>query len=183
MLREQTEFCGVGLNIEGALALDGDLVRLFQRGNCRPTAGLGPVDATADICWSELCRHLEQPEHHPPPELQNLRTYRLGEHEGVRLTFSDAEHLGEGRILYSASAEDPESGEIKGSVLGIIEADGSATWTDLLDEQGQPFRGKVEGLTLNPEDPSLIHFVIDDDDEDQPSRLFEARLSGHFQLG
>jgi hypothetical protein len=84
--------------------------------------------------------------------LENLRTYDLGTSDGVRLTFSDAEHLGGGRVLFSASAEDPASGEIRGSVLGIIEADGSARWTHLCDTDGGPFSGKIEGLTLDAKD-------------------------------
>jgi hypothetical protein len=110
--------------------------------------------------------------------LLNVRTYDLGKHEGVRLTFSDAEHLGGGRVLYSASAEDPESGKITGSVLGIIEPNGQARWAELSDEDGQNFTGKVEGLTLDLMDPEKIHFVVDDDDEDSPSLLYEARLEG-----
>jgi hypothetical protein len=101
----------------------------------------------------------------------------------VRLTFSDAEHLGGGRVLYSASAEHPETGAITGSVLGIIEANGQARWAELSDEQGQNFTGKVEGLTLDLEDPDTIHFVIDDDDEDNPSLMFEARLEGGVLTG
>jgi hypothetical protein len=93
------------------------------------------------------------------------------------LTFSDAEHLAEGRVLFSASAEDPGSGEIRGSVLGIIEADGTALWTKLADQDGKPFSGKIEGLTLDFDDRQKIYFVIDDDDEDTPSRLFHAVVS------
>jgi hypothetical protein len=177
-LRERSDFSGAGLNIEGALALDEDTIRLFQRGNSGSCDGLEAVDATADLSWRDLCAHLADPSHVPAPALSRLRSYDLGEHGGVRLTFSDAEHLGNGRVLYSASAEDPETDEITGSVLGIIEADGQARWAELLDEQGQPFAGKVEGLTLDVVHPDLIHFVIDDDDEDSPSLLFEARCEG-----
>lgn len=175
-LREQAEFSGAGLNIEGALALDGDRIRLFQRGNAEPCEGLQPVDATADFSWTELCKHLSDPSGKPPP-LQDVRTYELGQYDGVRLTFSDAELLDEGRVLYSASAEDPASGQIRGSVLGIIERDGSAKWARLVDEKGLPFAGKIEGLTLDLKDPAKVHFVIDDDDEDSPSFIFEAQLS------
>jgi hypothetical protein len=182
-LRDLPEFSGAGLNIEGALALDGDVIRLFQRGNSQACDGMEPVDATVDLAWSELCAHLADPDNVPPPTLSNLRSYDLGTHEDVRLTFSDAEHLGGGRVLYSASAEHPETGAITGSVLGIIEADGQARWAELSDEQGQNFTGKVEGLTLDLEDPDTIHFVIDDDDEDNPSLMFEARLEGGALTG
>jgi hypothetical protein len=123
------------------------------------------VDATAEISWAALCAHLAAPAKVPPPPLRNVRAYDLGELDGVRLTFSDAEHLGGGRILYSASAENPETGEIAGSVLGVIEGDGSARWTELTGKDGAPFRGKIEGLTRDTKDSRKIHFVIDDDAE------------------
>jgi hypothetical protein len=178
-LRENTAFSGAGLNIEGALTLDDDLIRLFQRGNAEPCGSLHPVDATADISWSALREHLTNPQA-PPPALHNVRTYDLGQLDGVRLTFSDAEHLGGERVLFSASAEDPESGEIVGSVLGLIDAAGQASWTELIDQDGDAFRGKIEGLTLDWRDPRKIHFVVDDDDEHAPSEIFEALLSDRF---
>jgi hypothetical protein len=112
-----------------------------------------------------------------------VRTYDLGTLGGVRLTFSDAEHLGDGRVLFSASAEDRETGAIRGSVLGIIDEDGQARWTHLFDEEGQPFRGKIEGLTLDPNDRAKVYFVIDDDDEDTPSRIFHAVVGDNMLHG
>nr|WP_314443002.1 hypothetical protein [uncultured Sphingomonas sp.] len=176
-LRENRAFSGAGLNIEGALALDGDRVRLFQRGNAEPCDGLQAIDATADLSWKDLCAHLSDPDRCPPPTIANVRTYDLGTLDGVRLTFSDAEHLQAGRVLFSASAEDPDSDRICGSVLGIIEADGSARWTHLTDEDDKPFSGKIEGLTLDAHDKAKVYFVIDDDDEDEPSCIFQAVVS------
>jgi hypothetical protein len=176
-MRKNKAFSGAGLNIEGALALDHDRIRLFQRGNAEPCGGFEPTDATADFSWAALCEHLTTPERRSPPPFSNLRTYDLGTLDGVRLTFSDAEHLANERVLFSASAEDPESGIIKGSVLGIIEAAGDARWTHLSDEEGEPFKGKIEGLTVDAKDRRKVFFVIDDDDEDTPSRIFHAVVS------
>lgn len=179
-MRANAAFSGAGLNIEGALTFDDDRILLFQRGNASPRGGLQPVDATASISWTGLCAHLADPEKVPPPPLEDIRAYDLGRLDGVRLTFSDAEHLGGGRVLYSASAEDMETDSIAGSVLGVIEPDGEARWTKLLDEEGGPFRGKIEGLTRDLADPRKIHFVIDDDDEMVPSLIYEAMLSEAF---
>ena len=182
-MRKEKAFSGAGLNIEGALALDHDRIRLFQRGNAEPCDGLEPIDATADFSWTALCEHLTAPQTQSPPRIDNVRSYDLGTLGGVRLTFSDAEHLAEGRVLFSASAEDPDSGKVKGSVLGIIEANGDARWTHLFDEDGEPFNGKIEGLTLDSRDPRKVYFVIDDDDEDTPSRIFHAVVSEHMLSG
>lgn len=179
-MRANAAFCGAGLNIEGALTLDDDRIVLFQRGNAQPRDGLLPVDATAEVSWAALGRHLADPQKVPPPLLRNIRTYDLGRLEDVRLTFSDAEHLGEGRVLYSASAEDADSDRIAGSVLGVIEADGAARWAELIDLDGSPFEGKIEGLTRDIRDGRKIHFVIDDDDEAVPSKIYEALLSETF---
>jgi hypothetical protein len=140
------------------------------------------VDATADISWSALSEHLTKLGA-PPPSLHNVRTYDLGQLGGVRLTFSDAEHLGGGRVLFSASAEHPKTGEIVGSVLGLIDPAGEARWTELIDQDGNTFRGKIEGLTMDWRDPHKVHFVVDDDDEDAPSNIFEAVLSEGFFEG
>lgn len=176
-MRELEAFSGAGLNIEGALSLDNDTIRLFQRGNAAPCRGLKPVDATADISWQVLCRHLANPEHEPAPELSNICRYDLGRLGDVRLTFSDAEHLVDGRVLYSASAENPESGEIQGSILGIIEKSGEARWAHLFDEDGEAFAHKIEGLTIDPTDRTKVYFVIDDDDEETPSCICHAVVS------
>jgi len=179
-LRANTVFSGAGLNIEGALSLDEDRIMLFQRGNALPANGRQSIDATAEVSWAALCRHLSDADMVPPPALQNIRSYDLGKLDEVRLTFSDAEYLGEGRILYSASAEDAESDRIAGSVLGIIEADGEAHWVELIDQDGSPFEGKIEGLTRDIRARNRIHFVIDDDDEAAPSTIYEAVLSETF---
>jgi hypothetical protein len=58
--------------------------------------------------------------------------------------------------------------------------DGSAHWTELADQDGGRFRGKIEGLSRDVRDAQRVHFVIDDDDETVPSEIFEAVLSGGF---
>ncbi|WP_162913076.1 DUF6929 family protein [Rhodospirillaceae bacterium SYSU D60014] len=179
-LRANKTFSGAGLNIEGAVAIDADRIMLFQRGNAPVGDGLDAVDATADVSWRALAAHLADPDNVPPPTLDDVTHYDLGTLDSVRLTFSDADRVGDGRILYSASAEDPETGRIAGSVLGIIEPDGSARWTELTDQDGGPFHGKIEGLSRDLRDPRKVHFVIDDDDESVPSEIFEAALSDGF---
>lgn len=176
-LRATKAFSGAGLNIEGAVLLDDGHIRFFQRGNAPSQGGLEPVDATGDVRWDLLARHLADPDRVPPPGVHNIRQYSLGVLDGVGLTFSDAERLPGGCILYSASAEDPATDAIKGSALGVIEPDGSACWGLVENEDGSYFEGKIEGLSLHPSDGRTARFVIDDDDEAVPSKLYEARLS------
>jgi hypothetical protein len=180
-LRANSGFSGGRLNIEGAIALDNDRILLLQRGNA--PAGEGePVDATGVVSWAALRAHLEDPSAVEPPALEDVTRYDLGAVHGVRLTFSDAEYLGAGRILYSASAEDPDSGDVAGSVLGLIEPGRDPRWATIICEDGTPFTSKIEGLSLVPGEPSKVRFVIDDDDESAPSHIFEAELNGGFDL-
>jgi hypothetical protein len=181
-MRACHEFSGAGLNIEGAVFADDDTLRLFQRGNFRPRDGLEPVDATADLSWAALQAHLQDPEGNAPPALANIVRYELGELRGTRLTFSDAERVGQA-VLFSASAEAAgPQGEVAGSVLGVIDG-GGARWTELADEDGAPFEGKIEGLCLDPRDPYRVWFVVDDDTPDEPSSIFEAALTGSWYPG
>ena len=45
------------------------------------------------------------------------------------------------------------------------------------------FECKIEGLTLDANDRQKVYFVIDDDDEDTPSRIFHAVVSGDMLDG
>ncbi len=177
-LRNAHDFSGSELNVEGAVYLDTGQIRLFQRGNGAPSDGLKPVDATGDVSWPELWAHLQQP-NNPAPKPQNVVQYHLGNLSDHPLNFSDAELVSQ-VILYSASAEGSAAagtdGEITGSVLGVIDADG-ARYTQLIDEDGQPFDGKIEGISVGNDDLQLVYFVIDDDN-DEPSALFEVELTG-----
>ena len=53
-------------------------------------------------------------------ELEGVRSYDLGEIEGVELTFSDATPIAEQLIVFTASAE-AEDGTICGSVVGTLD--------------------------------------------------------------
>lgn len=173
-LREQKDFCGAGLNIEGAVFPDEDTLRIFQRGNFSSDE-LPSIDATADLDWSDVQAYL-QDEQSQPPHITNIVQYDLGETNGARLNFSDAEKVGD-RILFSASAEAGTTGENAGSALGIIDGE-DVRWSQITDENGDVFTGKIEGLSVDPANPHHVWFVIDADDPDNPSEMFEAELSG-----
>jgi hypothetical protein len=67
-------------------------------------------------------------------------------------------------------------------VLGVIEPSGEARWAEIVTEDGGAFESKIEGLSLAPGQSGKVRFVIDDDDETAPSEIFEAELSGTFNL-
>lgn len=177
-LRDTADFAGSELNVEGAVYLGDDRLRFFQRGNGAAHDGLQPIDATCELRWSELWAYLQAPDT-PPPTPEAIVQYDLGELDGCRLGFSDAELVGD-VILYSASAETTSEantdGAIQGSVLGVIDADG-ARYAWLTDADGQPLAEKIEGLTIGVGDRYQAYFVVDDD-KDEPSALFEVELSG-----
>jgi hypothetical protein len=177
-LRATHDFAGSELNVEGVVYLGNERIRLFQRGNGTPQDGVQPVDATCDLIWPALWRHLQAP-HTPPPQPQDVVQYRLGDLRGHRLNFSDAEAVSN-VILYSASAEASSQagrdGVIAGSVLGVIDASG-ARYARLTSEDEDEFEEKIEGLSIGLGDPYHAYFVVDDD-KDEPSALFEVELSG-----
>ena len=181
-IRAEQEFAGSELNMEGAAFLGGDVLRLFQRGNGATRDGSLPINATCDISWSQLWSHL-QGEARPVAPF-NCKRYDLGSLDDVRLTFTDGS-VRDHSVFFTATAEaSPDTiadGPIMGSVLGRIEADGSARWTMILDEKGERLVAKVEGLTLDPLDPSRGWISLDADDPEAPSELCEIRLSGDWE--
>lgn len=176
-LRTEKDFCGSGLNVEGVVFDDKETLRFFQRGNSEPDGELQPVDALGDMSWPDLRDHLNDPEHVEPPKLSKIIQYDLGSIDDIRLTFSDGEFV-DGHILYSASAEaSSDTDYIAGSAMGILNDD-VARWAEVIDMDGSAFEGKIEGLITDDNDPHIVFFVIDDDVADEPSNIYQARLTG-----
>lgn len=176
-VRSAVKSSGAKLNLEGAIFKDENTLMLFQRGNIDIEDGQEPKDVTIEVRFSDFERYFEDPENVPVPEMKNVKLYELGTLNGTQLTFSDAENVN-GTILFSASAEAP-SGETAGSVIGVLREDG-ARYTELSDQDGTTFEGKIEGISVDPEDPNHIWFVVDEDDGDTPSEIFEVQLSGSW---
>ncbi len=178
-LRAATDFAGSELNIEGATIV-GDALRLFQRGNGAPRGLLQPVDATCDLSLAELIAYLADPDREPPAPTGIIQ-YELGSVGGCRLTFTDATRA-PGGLLYAASAEaSPDAvsdGPVAGSALGMLTEHAPPRWTLLRDVEGNLFGGKVEGATLDGDDPRKLYVVVDSDDPLLPGELCVVRLSG-----
>ncbi|MDB4951357.1 MAG: hypothetical protein JWM27_4006 [Gemmatimonadetes bacterium] len=179
-LRAETAFAGSELNVEGA-TLVGSTVRLFNRGNGAPAAGLRPVDATCDVEWAGLREHLIDPERHPVPRIHAVTGYDLGTVDGCRLTFTDAA-AARGAVLFAATAEDsPDAvrdGPVAGSALGVIGADGGVRLAIIESADGSRYGGKVEGICPDAAHPGRLLAVIDRDEPGTPSELLEIELAG-----
>jgi hypothetical protein len=153
------------INIEGAAVLGGRLW-LFHRGN----EGDAP-NTVAEFELGDLSRTLRQDLVVDPDELAAMHAYQLGELEGIPLCFSDATTLSEELVCFCASAEG-DDGEIHGSVVGTIRADGSVRRLRTIDP-----RWKVEGVHATI-DSGVIDFlfVCDQDDPETPSPLLSATM-------
>jgi hypothetical protein len=153
------------LNVEGAAVLDDELL-LFHRGNDADS-----VNAIARISLAHALESMAGDLRIDVEEIVSLRSYELGELDGVRLCFSDATPIGDGHVVFTASAED-DDGEIHGSVLGILSEDGDVRRLRRIDRQW-----KVEGVHATTDTGVLdLLFVCDQDEPDTPSPLLGASM-------
>jgi hypothetical protein len=157
---------GTAINIEGA-AVFGDCLWLFNRGN----EGEAP-NAIGEIELGDLSGTLAGDLALDAADLRALRSYELGELEGVPVCFSDATTLLEDLVAFTASAEAEDGGGIRGSVVGTIDAGGRVHRLRAIDP-----RWKVEGVHAAV-DAGVIDFlfVCDQDDPGTPSPLLSATM-------
>jgi hypothetical protein len=179
-LRSVPAFCGSDLNLEGAMQV-GNRLRLFSRGNGAPADGVLPVNATCEVDLGRLLAHLRDPGGTDPPWPTGITRYALGALDGVPLGFTDA-MAWHGSVLYSAAAEaSPDvtrDGPVSGSVIGVIDTDGSTRWAPITDGSGELLRVKAEGLVADPGSAMHILVVLDADDPASPSELCTVELAG-----
>ena len=154
------------LNIEGAAVL-GEELWLFHRGN-EGEAG----NVVAEVALEDLAESLTGDLDIDVKELKELRSYELGEMDGVPLCFSDATALADDLVCFTASAEGEEDGDIRGSVVGTISTSGEVRRLRTIDRQW-----KVEGVHAAV-DTGVIDFVFvcDQDDEEVASPLLTASM-------
>lgn len=157
------------LNIEGA-TVSGERLLLFQRGNGRAAVNaviaLDLAAATSSIGHGVVA----------PEAVAGIRRHELGELAGVRLCFSDATALDDGRVLFTAVAEGGDDtyhdGACAGAAVGVLQPDGEIGWVRPLDPPA-----KVEGIEAHPrEDHVEVLMVADPDDSSSPAPLLATRL-------
>lgn len=176
------------LNIEG-ITVHGPHVILAQRGNSTDEDGKPAKNMLIRLSLSEVVRSLYTDLRIDPLELEETRAYDLGyariERDGqtfdVKLDFTDLDSVTgdpEGRIVFTAAAEADEApikGEIAGSLVGVIGADGNIALAVPLADPTI----KLEGVDAryNPTLGSIdLLLVSDADDPDVPAPLMAARL-------
>jgi len=156
------------LNIEGAVVLN-DKLQFLQRGN----KGAG-INALIAVALSEALRSLA--EGHTPELSFNHREYELGSIDDIPLGFTDAAALPDGRIVFTAVAEDTDNsfsdGRCAGACVGILAADGQLQGMQRL----QP-SVKVEGIDARVRNGrTQLLLVSDADDTSVPASLYEAEI-------
>jgi len=160
------------LNIEG-VAVAGDRVLLFQRGNSEKG-----LNAVVELALADVVRDILERRPLEASEIHSVREHDLGERSGVKLTFTDADGLPDGRVVFSCAAEDTsnpyDDGEIVGSGIGLLSATGEVERVELLSDPSF----KVEGVDAVESD-ELLHLlmVCDADDASIPSPLLSATLA------
>jgi hypothetical protein len=154
------------LNIEGA-AIAGGALRLLQRGN-----GAGHDNAVVDLDLATFVAALA--EGRPPPSecVRAIHRVDLGVTDAIAWSFTDASPLPDGRILFSAAAEDTndpyEDGPILGAALGILDEGARVVAMQPLDVML-----KIEGLHALADGDAVM--VADADRHGAPSPLLVAR--------
>lgn len=154
-----------GLNLEGAV-VQGQQLLLAQRGN-----NAGSLNALISLDLACVLKQLPGASLGPDC-LRSITPIELGELQGVPLSFTDLCLANDGRLLFSAAAEDTDSsytdGDCAGSVLGCL-LDGrlQALWP----LAGQ---GKIEGLCMLAD--GSLRLVNDPDDRSAQSTLYRAVL-------
>ena len=153
------------LNIEGAV-IAGDQLIFLQRGNKG-----GGINALIPMALGSFLLSLSVG--NAIPEMPfDVRPRDLGSINAIPLTFTDAAALPDGRVVFSAVAEDTDNsyldGACVGAAVGILAADGHLQRLEQLHPGA-----KVEGIDARLEgDRVRLLLVTDGDDALVPASLY-----------
>jgi hypothetical protein len=158
------------LNIEGAVVV-GDDICLLQRGNKGNRR-----NAVIRFALADFLDALNAGGPHSDPVA--IEDVALGDIDGVPLSFTDAAALPDGRMIFTAAAEDTDNpvddGRCLGSAIGVIEA-GTLRRLERVDRPC-----KLEGIhAVASGGPPRLLLVSDADDATIPAELFQAALPGY----
>lgn len=159
------------LNIEGAVVLGDELI-LFQRGSKAQQES-----ALISFPLHEIFRATNRETANiSQVSASHVRFFDLGAIEGAPLSFTDGAALPDGRIVFSAVAENTEDnyldGPCLGAVIGIIGTDGRVEAMLRIEPTE-----KVEGIHATVEDDRIsLLLVTDVDDASVPARLLSVDI-------
>lgn len=154
-------------NIEGAIIL-GKEILLFQRGNKNNR------NAIIRFKWKEFLASATGEGKGTPD--YTIQHFDLGAIDGVPLCFTDATALTDGRLVFTAAAENAEEacvdGACMGSAIGIISTTGELISLKRVDK-----KVKLEGIDVQEESTELKLWLVSDPDNPQlPGQLFTAQI-------
>lgn len=156
------------LNIEGAVIANGRL-NFLQRGN----KGAG-VNAVVKVPLDHVLEMLAKATMSELPF--SVRRYKLGSINGIPFGFTDGSALPDGRIVFTAVAEDSENayddGACSASALGVLAPNGRLQSMRRLVPSA-----KVEGIHARLVGRAVrMHLVSDADDVNIPASLYDAEV-------
>lgn len=161
------------LNIEAAAAV-GPVLRLLQRGN-----GASRRSAVVDLDLAGARAAIDEDRPLDGSLVRAILPAHLGDLGGVPLGFTDASPTGDGRLVFTAAAEDTDDayldGACAGSAIGVLGPGAEVEWIDRVD---LPL--KLEGVhaTLGADRSSLeLLLVADADDPSVRSPLLAATIA------
>lgn len=168
------------MNIEG-IGVSGDRVVLVNRGNSKEGENVAiylSLEEMIDTLLSDFkC---------DASELLEVRSYDLGEKDGIPLAFSDVDALPDGRLVFTATAEGlpgtDRGDEQAGSAIGVLDSDGELAYFQMIDDPAIA----LEGVDARISDDSIDVLLCQDaDDPDVASPLYRASipLSGGIEAG
>lgn len=157
------------LNIEGAVVRGQELV-LLQR-----ASGGHPENALIGFALAQVLDALGAVGELRLPELPaRFLTVELGQVDGVPLGFTDGSALPDGRIVFSAVAENVDDtyhdGPCVAAAIGVIDVEGRLQGLERVD----PVQ-KIEGVDARVDGAAIrLLLVTDGDDRSAAARLFSA---------
>jgi len=163
--------CIPGPNVEGGCVTGGELV-LLQRGNKGDR-----LNALIRLPLPALLHGVVGGVLEPRAAAITLIAVELGSVDGVPLSFTDCAALPDGRIVFTAAAEDTadsyHDGGCAGSAVGMLDREGRVLRLDPLDGPH-----KVEGVHAWLEGEAIrLLLVTDADDAEVPALLLSAELA------
>jgi hypothetical protein len=158
------------LNIEGAVISGSELV-LLQRGNKQHSQC-----AYIHLELAPVLQALASTQSLGSAAPSTVRTYDLGDIDGVPLCFSDAAALPDGSVIFTAIAENSSDsyadGPCAGAAIGITNRDGKLCYLERVDPGY-----KVEGIEAVGEGRTIrLKLVTDADDVNVPAWLLTAEI-------